>query len=67
MEKIGIVLDKLQVARLEKIVLDHDEQDAFALLAEILKKLKSSNMGCNPVEFRTQQGISEIIKKSSKQ
>jgi len=49
---------------MEKVILDNDEQDAFILLAKILKKLKSGNMGCNPLEFRMQQGISEIIKKS---
>lgn len=66
MEKIAVILDRQQMDRLERIVLDHDEKDAIILLTEILKKLKSSKMGCNPVEFRTQQGISEITKKNNK-
>jgi Trp operon repressor len=66
MEKIAVFLDRQQMDRLEKIVLDNDEKDAIILLTEILKKIKSSNMGCNPVEFRTQQGITEVTRKSSK-
>jgi flavorubredoxin len=66
MEKITVILDQQQMDRLEKIVLDHDEQDAIILLTEILKKIKSRTICCNPVEFRTQQGITEITKKSGK-
>lgn len=64
--EIAILLDRQQVDRLEKIVLDQDEKDAIIFLTEILKKVKSSSRGCNPLEFRTQQGISEVIRKSGK-
>ena len=64
--EIAILLDRQQVDRLKNIALDQDEKYTTIFLTEILKKVKSSNMGCNPLEFRTQRGISEVIRESGK-
>ncbi|MCX6005657.1 MAG: hypothetical protein NTZ34_00115 [Chloroflexi bacterium] len=61
-----ISFDEQQIQKLEQIVLDHDEIGAFKFLEELSKKIKRKTMGCNPIEFRTRQGIENIIDESKK-
>lgn len=41
MPKIVIVLDENQIARLEQVMIDHDQEGAWQLLREIRVKIKS--------------------------
>lgn len=43
MPKTVIVLDENQVAKLEQVMIDHDQEGAWELLREIRAKIKSIN------------------------
>jgi hypothetical protein len=65
-ENTLISLDEQQIQKLEQIILDHDEVGAIKFLEELRRKIKQKKMGCNPLEFRTREGIEGVIDKSKK-
>ncbi|OGO14380.1 MAG: hypothetical protein A2Z02_06310 [Chloroflexi bacterium RBG_16_48_7] len=59
-------LDKLQLGRIEQIVLDSDEKEALKLIKEIHKKLKSGQVGCDPQGQRMRDRLDDVVHKFKK-
>ena len=61
-----ISFDEQKIQKLEQIILDQDKDEAIIFLEELSKKIKRKKIGCNPIEFRTREGIENIIDESKK-
>lgn len=62
-----ISLDDQQIQQIEQIVMDHDEPGALRCIEALRKMIKRSQMGCNPLEFKTREGVDQVIDKTKKQ
>lgn len=56
-----LTLNKQQLMRIEQIVLDQDEKEALIFLTEINKKLKPSQVGCDPLGQKMREGLDTVI------
>jgi hypothetical protein len=63
MVKMSILLDEYQMERIEQIVMDRDGLEAIKFLDDLIKKIKSTKIGCNPLEFKAREGIEGTIRK----
>jgi len=66
MTKTLISLDEQQIARIEQIVMDQDEPGALRYIETLRKMIKRSQIGCNPLEFRTKESVDHLIDKRKK-
>ena len=66
MSKTLISFDEQQILRIEKILMDQDEPGALRYLGDLRKMIKRSQVGCNPLEFRTGEGVDHVIDQTKK-
>ena len=66
MAKTLIAFDDQQIQKIEQIILDQDTQGAIRLLEDIRKEIKIRQVGCNPLEFNTREGVNQVIDKTKK-
>jgi len=66
MTKTLISLDEQQILRIEQIVMDQDEPGALRCIVALGKMIKHSQISCNPLEFRTKEGVDHVIDKTKR-
>ena len=66
MAKIVISFDDHQIQQIEQIVMDQDELGALRCIEALRKMIKRSQIGCNPLEFRTKEGVDHVIDKTKR-
>ena len=66
MTKTLISLDDQQIQRIEQIIMDQDELGALRYLEDLRKMIKRGQIGCNPLEFKTREGVDEVIDRARK-
>ena len=66
MADILISFDDQQIQQIEQIVMDQDEPGALKCIEALRKMIKRSQIGCNPLEFKTREGMDHVIDKMKK-
>ena len=66
MAKTLISLDEQQILRIEQIIMEQDEPGALRYLEDLRKMIKRGQIGCNPLEFRTREGVDHVIDQTKK-
>jgi hypothetical protein len=66
MAKIVISFDDHQIQQIEQIVMDQDEPGALRCIEALRKMIKRSQIGCDPLEFRTKEGVDHVIDKTKR-
>ena len=66
MAKIVISFDDQQIQQIEQIVMDQDEPGALRCIEALRKMIGRSQIGCNPLEFRTKEGVDHVIDKTKR-
>ncbi|MCX6002606.1 MAG: hypothetical protein NTY79_08810 [Chloroflexi bacterium] len=66
MTKTLISLDDQQIQRIEQIIMDQDEPGALRYIEDLRKMIKRGQIGCNPLEFKTREGVDEVIDRARK-
>lgn len=66
MAKIVISFDDQQIQQIEQIVMDQDEPGALRCIEALRKMIERSQIGCNPLEFRTKEGVDHVIDKTKR-
>jgi hypothetical protein len=55
-----------EILRIEQIVIDQDEPGALRYIESLRQLIKRRQTGCNPLEFRTREGVDDIIGQTKK-
>jgi hypothetical protein len=66
MAKIMISLDDQHIQHIEQIVMDQDKPGALKYVEDLRKLIKRGQIGCNPLEFRTKEGLDHVIDKTKR-
>ncbi|MGA9047833.1 MAG: hypothetical protein WB588_02465 [Dehalococcoidia bacterium] len=66
MAKKLIPFDDQQILKIEQIIMDQDEPGALKFLEDLRKMIKRNQISCNPVEFKTREGVDNVIDKARK-
>ena len=66
MSKTLVSFDEQQIQRLEQIIMNQNEPGALRYLEDLRKMIKRGQIGCNPLEFQTREGVDHAIDQKKK-